>query len=403
MIDFTFPPEHEALRQRVAAFVAEEVMPVEEAMCGGRVDAGQLAELQARARALNLWTPQLPPEWGGLGAGPLSMALVNQELGASAIAPLALNCAPPNEANMLLLQHAATPDQKERYLRPLAAGQVRSCFAMSEKAAGSDLAGIKTRARRDGGHWVLSGEKWFIGGARSAAFAVVAAITNPNVAAHQGTTLFLVDTDTAGWEVVREIRSLGTHVPEGPCEIRLTGCRVPDDAVLGPEGGASPLIQERLGLARLSHCMRWIGICQRALDLAAGRALNRETFGAPLAQHQAVQLMLADSAIDLYASRLMALHCAWLMEQAKPHRQEIAMAKVFVSEALNRIVDRAIQIHGSLGYSADLPLERYYRDARGARIYDGPSEVLRMAIAFDVLKTVARDHTAKAACGGLAP
>jgi acyl-CoA dehydrogenase len=393
MIDFTVPPEHEALRARVAEFVAREVMPVEqaiEAKPGDRLDDERLAQLQASARAQHLWTPQLPTEWGGLGAGPLSMALVNQELGASALAPLSLNCAPPNEANMLLLLHAATAAQKERYLRPLAEGRMRSCFAMTEKAAGSDIGGIRTRAVREGGDWVLNGEKWFIGGARTAGFAVVVAITDPHLPAQQGMTLFLVDTDTPGWELVREIPSLGTHTPGGSCEVRLAGCRVPQGAVLGPEGGALPLVQERLGQARLAHCMRWIGVCQKALDLAAARALHRETFGAPLAQHQAVQLMLADAAMDLYASRLMVLHCAWLLEQAKPHRQEIAMAKVFVSEALGRIVDRSIQIHGSLGYSADLPLERFYRDARGARIYDGPSEVLRMSIAFDVLKAAAR-------------
>lgn len=401
MIDFTVPPEHEALRARVAVFVANEIVPVELTLTGDHLDGELLAELQARARALRLWTPQLPPEWGGLGAGPLSMALVHQELGASAIAPLVLNCAPPNEANMLLLLRAATSEQQERYLRPLAEGRVRSCFAMTEKAAGSDVGGIQTRAVLEGGHWVLNGEKWFIGGARGANFAVVVAITNPHVPAQQGMTLFLVDTGTPGWEVVREIPSLGTHTLGGSCEVRLTGCRVPREAVLGLEGGALRLVQERLGQARLAHCMRWIGVCQRALDLAAGRALHRETFGAPLAQHQAVQLMLADAAIDLYACRLMVLHSAWLIEQARPHRQEIAMTKVFVSEALNRIVDRSIQIHGSLGYSADLPLERYYRDARGARIYDGPSEVLRMAIALDVLKSAARDNSAKAACGGL--
>jgi len=398
MIDFTVRPEHERLRSRVAEFVREEIAPAESQMAPGTFDEEAIADLQDRARTLGLWTPQLPAEWGGLDIGPLGMALINEEIGASAIAPSVLNCAPPNEANLFLLLHAATAAQKERYLRPLADGKVRSCFAMTEKGGGSDPSGLTTTAIREADGWLLNGEKWFIGGARGAAFGIVVARTDSKLPVQRALTLFLVDTETPGWEVVREIPSLGTRLPGGSCEVQLQNCLVPHDAVLGTEGGAYVLVQERLGQARLSHCMRWIGVCQHALDLAAERALARETFGAPIAQHQAVQLMLADAAIDLYASRLMVLHAAWLLEQKRPHAREIASTKVFVSEALNRIVDRALQIHGSLGYSADLPLERYYRDARGARIYDGPSEVLRMAIAFQVLQAAARDKTTRRAC-----
>jgi alkylation response protein AidB-like acyl-CoA dehydrogenase len=273
---------------------------------------------------------------------------------------------------------------------------------MTERGAGSDPSKLKTRAVRDGGHWLLDGEKWYAGGANGADFAVVAAITNPRATA-QGTTLFLVDCATPGWQVVREIPSMGTRLPGGSCEVRLSGCRVPESAVLGEEGGGLALIHGRLARARLSHCMRWVGVCQRALDLASQRALGRETFGSALAQHPAVQTMLADSAIDLYTSRLMVLHGAWLLENAGERQTEVNtalnMSKVFISEALGRVVDRAMQIHGSLGYCADLPLERYYRDARGARIYDGPSEVLRAAIAFQLLRTVARDKSTRGACG----
>jgi alkylation response protein AidB-like acyl-CoA dehydrogenase len=313
--------------------------------------------------------------------------------------PLALNCAPPDEANTLLIDAAGTDAQKERYLRPLADASSRSCFAMTEQAAGSDPSGLKTRAIADGDHWILDGEKWYIGGANGAAFAIVVAVTNPRVPAGKGLSLFLVDIPTAGWRIEREIPSLGTRTMGGSCEIRLDHVRIPRDSLLGPEGSGLGLIQDRMSRARLSHCMRWIGVCQRAIDLAAGRALERQTFGSALAQYQSVQSMLADSAIDLYSSRLMVLHTAWLIEQGIPHSQEIAMSKIYVSEALNRIVDRAIQIHGSLGYCADLPLERYFRDARGARIYDGPSEVLRMSIAFNLLRVAAKEKTTRGACG----
>ena len=215
-------------------------------------------------------------------------------------------------------------------------------------------------------------------------------------------TLYLVDADTPGWSVVREIPVMGTEGPGGHCEVRLENCRVGPEAVLGAPGEGFTLAQIRLGPARLAHAMRWIGVAQRALDIATDRAMTREAFGKPLVRHEGVAWMLADSAIELYAARLMVLHAAWKIETAREFKQEVAIVKVFTSEALGRVVDRALQICGSLGYSGDLPLERYYRDARAARIYDGPSEVHRMVIARNVVKAMMSEGTTKPAAGGLA-
>jgi len=275
---------------------------------------------------------------------------------------------------------------------------------MTERdAASSDPTRLRTAAARDGAGWILSGEKWFITGANGAAFAIVVARTEGEGAdPRRRHTLFLVDADNPGWKVVREIPVMGTHTPGGHCEVRLDECRVGPDGVLGEPGRGFELSQVRLGPARLAHAMRWIGVAQRALDIAAERAASREAFGRPLVRHEAVAWMLADSAIELYASRLMILHAAWKIETGQDFRQEVAIGKVFVSEMLGRVVDRAIQVCGSLGYSGDLPLERFYRDARAARIYDGPSEVHRMVIARNLVKAMAADGTTKRATGGLA-
>lgn len=403
MIDFAIPPEVDEIRKRVAAFIHDEVLPVEAKMTEGNLEE-VLPELRERARAAGLWNPHLPPEWGGLGLGPLGMALVSQECGVSGLASLALNAMAPDEGNMHLLHHAGTDAQKEKYLRPLAEARVRSCFAMTEQEVGSsDPRILRTRAVRDGNDWVIDGEKWFISGAAGAAFAIVVALTDPDAEnEYLRHTLFLVDADTPGWKVVREIPVMGTHMPGGHCEVLIESCRVPADAVLGEVGQGLVLAQVRLGPARLAHAMRWIGVAQRSLDLAAERALEREVFGKRLAEHQAIQWMLADSGIQLYAGRLMVLHAAYLIEHGLDFRQEVSMAKVFISEALGDIVDRALQIHGSLGYSGDLPLERFYRDARAARIYDGASEVHRMVIARNLLKAAAKEGTTKGALGGLA-
>ncbi len=404
-MDFTIPPELDSLRRRVAEFVRDEVLPVEtgEDEFVNLDEYPVLKKLREKARAAGLWTPHLPREFGGLAAGPLGMALVSQELGVSPLAPLALNCSAPDEGNMHLLLHAANAEQLEKYFRPLADGKIRSCFAMTERdVAGSDPTLIQTHAVQEGRDWVINGEKWFITGAQGAAFAIVMARTDTSVSAHAGTSMFLVDTNNPGWKMIREIPTMGWNGPGGHCEIKLEDVVVSQDALLGKLGEGFKLAQVRLGPARLAHCMRWIGVAQRALDLATERARTRESFGGVLADKQAIQWMLADSAMELYASRLMVLHSAWLIETGRDYRQEVSFAKVYVSEMLNQVVDRALQIFGSLGYSKDLPIERFYRDARSARLYDGTSEIHRMVMARNVLRASEKFGTTKSATGGLA-
>lgn len=401
MIDFTIPPELDRLRQRVATFVREEVLPVEKETDLEHIDPALIDRLRDRARAAGLYNPHLPPAYGGQDAGILGMALISQELGGSALAPLALNCAAPDEGNMHLLHHAATPAQQDRYLRPLAEGRVRSCFAMTEKGAGTDATATRTRAELRGDQWVLNGDKWFITGADGAGFAIVVAVTDPQLEEHHRTSLFLVDANNPGWRVLRQVPVMGSHAPGGHCEVAIVDCRLPASSLLGGRGEGFRLSQVRLGPARLAHCMRWIGQAQRALDLMAERALRRETFGKPLAKRQAVQWWLADSAIELYASRLMVLHSAWKIQTGKEYRQEVSMAKVYVAEALGRIADRAVQVFGALGISRDTPLADIYTAARAARIYDGTSEIHRVVIARNVLKAAAAGTT-KPATGGLA-
>lgn len=405
MVDFELPREVKDLQRRVRSFVYEDVLPAEpeigEELEGPAFDE-VLTRLRKRAKAEGLFNPHLPPEWGGLGLGALGMAIVSQECGVSGLASLALNAMAPDEGNMHLLLHAGSPDQLERYLRPLAEAEARSCFAMTEAGAGSDPTGLAARAERDADGWVLNGAKWFITGAMGARFGIVVAQSEPDAEPRHSYSLFLVDEDNPGWKVMRDIPVMGARSPGGHCEVVLENCRVGKDALLGERGEGLKLAQVRLGPARLAHAMRWIGVAQRALDLAAERALQRETFGEPLARRQTVQNWLADSAIELYASRLMVLHAAYLIDKGHDFRQEVSMAKVFISEALGRIVDRALQLYGSLGYSGDVPLERFYRDARAARIYDGASEVHRMVIARNLLKAAAAGTGTKGATGGLA-
>jgi acyl-CoA dehydrogenase len=408
-MDFTPSPRAAKLAERVKIFVRDEVIPLEAlATHADGLPPDLLADVRAKARDSGLYGPQLPAEYGGLGLDLLECCPVFEAAGRSLLGPLALNCSAPDEGNIHLLHLIASAEQKDRYLRPLAEGRIRSCFAMTEPApgAGSDPTMIQTRAERrnpdpstssggaggtGGAEWVINGHKWFASGADGAGFYIVMARTDPDVPAAEGCTLFLVDAGTPGLRIERRIEGLTVASPGGHCELFFEDCVVPDGQVLGAAGKGFKLTQLRLGPARLTHCMRWTGVAQRALELAAARATERNAFGARLAQHEAIQWMLADSEIDLHAGRMMILQAAWLITQGQEARRETSICKVFVSEAINRVIDRAVQICGSLGVADDLPLASFYREARAFRIYDGPSEVHRMVIARGLLKQLSRD------------
>jgi acyl-CoA dehydrogenase len=375
-------PELVDLRGRVAAFVRDEVIPAE----GQAISDEVIAALRAKARAAGIYGPQLPREYGGLGLGTVAMCVLFEQAGRSFLGPLALHCSAPDEGNMHLLSLFADDAQKEQYLRPLVEGTIRSCFAMTEPApgAGSDPTMMQTRATRvdadKNGGWEINGRKWFATGADGAAFAIVMATTEPGRA-----TMFLVPTSTPGYHFIRAIPTMGGHGLGGHCELEFRDMRVPDSAVLGKAGEGFRMAQVRLTPARLTHCMRWLGVAQRSLEIAVARAKERDAFGKKLAEHQSIEWMLADSEIDLHASRLMVLDAAWRHEQGSDIRHQSSICKVFVAEAVNRVIDRAVQVCGALGISTDLPLEEFYREARAFRIYDGPSEVHRMVIARNVL------------------
>ncbi len=363
--DFAIPPDLVDLKSRVAAFIRKDVIPRESALLQpGGVPWSLVQELRAEARKAGLFAPQLPRERGGLGLDTRGMSVVFEEAGTSLLGPFALNCSAPDEANMHMLELVASAEQKARYLKPLAAGEIRSC----------------------GDDWVIEGHKWYITGADGAAFAIVMARTSDASDPRRGATMFLVDAGTPGFKVVRQIDSLDHLSPGGHCEVRFEECRVGPQAVLGEVDEGFRYAQVRLAPARLTHCMRWLGIARRSLDIAGRRALERESGGKSLAEHQMVQAMLADSAIDLHTARLLIWHAAWVIDTGGPARAETSIAKVFVAEAVQRVVDRAIQICGSLGISQDLPLGLFYREVRPFRIYDGPSEVHRASIARRLLR-----------------
>jgi acyl-CoA dehydrogenase len=405
-LDFTLPPDLKDLLDRVRAYVEEDVLPAEADVRDPTdlLTSWDVVErLRDRARERGIYTPHLPEAWGGLGVGTLGMALISQECGVSGLASLGLNAMAPDEGNMHTLLIAGNDEQLETFLRPLAEGRTRSCFAMTEPdVASSDPTNLETTAVRDGDEWVLNGRKWCITGADGAAFSIVVAKTGDDDAAgHRNYSLILVPTDTPGWRIVRHPEWMGSHAPGGHPEIELSDVRVPLGNLLGNEGEGFAIAQKRLAGGRLAHAMRWIGVAQRALDLSSQRLLARKAFGKELARHQGLQFMLADSAMDLYASRLMVLHTAWKVEQGLPHRQEVAMTKTFVSEAFGRIADRAVQMHGAAGIAMDLPIARIFQDARAARIYDGASEVHRMVIARDMLKLAMQGESVRAASGEL--
>jgi len=411
-IDFTVPADVEDVRRRVREFMDDVVRPAETALRDAaapdeparRDVVKMIIGLREQAKEWGVWLPHMPVEWGGLGLSITAMAFVSAEAGRTTFGPLVLNAQAPDEGNQHTLLHHGTDAQKERYLRPLLEGRVRSCFAMTEpEVAGSDPTGIRTTATYDPVHdeWTIDGHKWFISGAKNAGFAIVVAKTDPDADPPQASnTAFIVDLPADGWEVLRDIETMAGH--GNHCEIRITGLRVANANVLGGRGNGHLLGQARLGPARLAHCMRWIGQIEIALELLIARAEARQLHGAPLAEKQAIQWMMADSAMELYSAKLMVLHAAYKIERGLPFRQEVSFAKHHVANTLWRVVDRAIQVHGALGYSTDTPLERMLRHARSARLVDGADEVHQALIARNLRAAYAETGSVRPATGDLA-
>lgn len=382
------------LAQRVSDFIREEIIPIEERELGlihtradgdriARRDLGLREDLLALGRSAGLLTPQLPVEWGGLGIDALTQADVFEAGGYSLLGPLALNIAAPDEGNMHMIERVASTEQKERWLRPLASGEIRSAFAMTEPApgTGSDPRALTTRAERAPGCWRIDGEKWFITGARDADVVICMARTSGERGSAGGATMFLVPGGTKGMDVVRDVGTVDAAFFGGHSVVRFDGCVVPDDAVLGEVDEGFRYAQVRLAPARLTHCMRWLGLAGRAHDIALGHVTEREGFGSRIADLGLAQQHIADSEIDLAASRSLIRETARLLDAGEDAGTASSVAKTFVAEAVGRIVDRSVQLAGGQGVSDELLLSRYWREVRPFRIYDGSSETHRWSIA----------------------
>jgi acyl-CoA dehydrogenase len=387
MIDFSPSPELEALRNRTRAFIDSVVIPRESEV---QADPDCLetvrCELQLRANAAGLFLPHMPKARGGLGLSWTDLAVILEEAGRSLLGAQALNASAPDEGNMHLLDHVASEAQKKLFLEPLCRGETRSCFAMTEPApgAGSDPKMLQASARKTETGWVINAHKWYTTGADGAAFTLVLA------RAPEGPTIFIVPAGHPGLSIKRRISTLDHLAPGGHCELEFADCEVGPELVLGEPGQGFEYAALRLDPARLTHCMRWLGIAVRSLEIAMEYANKRSSFGSLLADHQAVQWMIADSQIEIHAARMMILQAAWKLDHSQKVRHEASMAKVFTSEIADKIVDRAMQICGALGISDDIPLATFYKEIRPFRIYDGPNEVHRSSIARRVLKA-ARD------------
>jgi acyl-CoA dehydrogenase len=396
-VAITAPPpaeQLEELRGRYRAFMEERVYPNEPALDREDEQADELVgELRARAKAEGLWAPHVPPEAGGTGLGFLAYAHLNEEIGRSTWAQLVFGCQAPDAGNAEILHLFGTPEQKERWLRPLVAGDVRSFFSMTEpEVSGADPTGLRTRAVLDGDEWVIDGHKWFSSGAEGAGFGIVMAVTEPDAPPHGRMSQILVPADATGIEI-RPVPVLG-HPGRGwttHCEVRYTGVRVPAEQLLGARGDGFRIAQKRLGPGRIHHVMRWLGQMQRAFELMCSYALEREAFGSRLADKQTVQNWIADSAAEIQACRLMTLDAAHKIDAGDEARVEISLIKFYAARALVDVIDRAIQVHGARGLTDETPLGRMYLHARGGRIYDGPDEVHRMVVSRRILQAFERE------------
>ena len=409
-IDFTLSPELEEIRNSVRDFIERVVKPGEETIEGSNGTEplnpedriSKLIEMRKEAFEEGIWLPHMPKEWGGMELGHVAMAMVQAEAAKSYYGPWVLNCQAPDEGNMHTMLHWATDEQKEKYLRPLCQGIATSCFAMTEpEVAGSDPTLIQTNAYQDGEEWVINGHKWFISNAHRANFAILIARTEDDPELPQAAnTAFIIDLPFDGWTEAREIETM--HGSTGHSEIIIEDLRVHDSQMLGGRGQGHLLGQYRLGPARLAHCMRWIAQAEMALDMTVERSLERYSHGSILAEKQGIQWMIADSAMELYQCKLMVLHAASKIDNGDDFKSEVSMAKHFVANSLNRIIDRAIQVHGALGYSTDTPLAHMYQHARWSRFADGADEIHQMRIAQRTIAAF-KDHGSTSTATGNLP
>ena len=397
MSDLALPIDAAAIAANVRAFVRDTCIPAEHRLGRHGIDDPLRAELQAAARAAGVFAPQAPSAYGGLGLDMRGQALVFEEAGYSLLGPPALNCAAPDEGTMHLLDVVANAEQKERYLRPLYAGETRSAFAMSEPppGAGSDPAMLRTTARSTGDGWVIDGDKRWITGAAGAAFVVCMARTDELIEHDRGATMFIVEAGTQGMELTRVLETVDGSFAGGHAELRFSDCLVPESAVLGEVGLGYRYAQVRLAPARLTHCMRWLGLARRALDIALDYTAAREAFGERIDQLGLAQGLIAESVIDLEASRGLIRRGAELLDAGERASGASSVAKVFVAEAVDRVIDRCIQLCGGMGVCDELPLARFAAEVRPFRIYDGPSEVHRYAIARRAVREREQERDAR--------
>ena len=384
-MEFTLSPEIEEYRQRVRAFVNDRILPLEGDAASYDAHENIREELandiRAQARAEGLWAFQMPKERGGQDVGVVGMAVVYEEMNRSIFGPVCFNSAAPDDGNMLLLNKVATEAQKERWLQPIIDGKVRSAFAMTEPqpGSGSDPAGMMlTKAERKGDKWIVNGRKWFITGAEGAQHFILVARTSDDP--RKGLTAFLFDADQPGWQIERRIPIMGPEEHGGHCEIVFDGLEIDDNNRLMEIGDGLKATQIRLGTARLTHCMRWLGLSKRAMEIARTYTDHRYAFGSLLSERESVQIAMGKLAMDIQVGRLLVMNAAWKLDQGDFARKEVSMAKVAVANTLHEAVDTAIQLNGARGYSKDTVLEWIYRYARQARLVDGADEVHKMVL-----------------------
>ena len=383
-MDYALPARDEDFRARIARFVEDEILPVEADRTNwdahGNIASAPLEALRAKARAEGLWCLQLKPVTGGQGLGKVGMAACYEEMNRSIFGPVVFNSAAPDDGNMMVLEQSGTEDQKARWLEPIVDGKVRSAFAMTEPhpGGGSDPGMMLTKAEKKGDAYSVTGQKWFITGADDAAHFILMARTSGDT--RRGLTAFLFHKDEPGWEIVRRIRIMGPEEHGGHCELRFDGLELPADRVLLGEGMGLKLTQMRLGPARLTHCMRWLGLAKRCCEIAQEYAAKREGFGVRLADRESIQIKMGDLAMGIEVGRLLVMKAAWELDRGSFARKEVSMAKIHVANLLHKAADVAIQVNGARGYSCDTVLEWIYRYARQARLVDGADEVHQMVL-----------------------